>query len=191
MSAQADHQVAMLSAVVCQEANDDGALDTVLYAPIMLHCVTTGSKVCCTLVTAQHDRLMQGHTSMFCSIGAVGTIASKKRCSCACCRYPRLPSSNTESCNRCRHDKSAHEGVHTTSGQQRVMKEPGLKSVPRLRPVRGTLRAIVLRPRTCWLEQSLQYADSCAAQVPNTLLSVFVSANPLLTSLNAEVCKLM
>lgn len=142
MSAQADHQVAMLSAVVCQEANDNGAcsyaLDTVLYAPIMLHCVTTVSKVCCALVTAQHDGLMQGHTSMFCSIGAVGTIASKKRCSCACCRYPRLPSSNTESCNRCRHDKSANEGAHT-SGQQRVIKEPGLKSVPRLRPVRGTL----------------------------------------------------
>lgn len=40
-------------------------------------------------------------TSMPCSMGAVGTIASRNLCSCATCRCPWLPSSNTDSCSRC------------------------------------------------------------------------------------------
>lgn len=146
-----------------------------LICPDNLHCVTTVSKVCCALVTAQHDRLMQGHTSMFCSIGAVGTIASKKRCSCACCRYPRLPSSNTESCNRCRHDKSANEGAHTTSGQQRVIKEPGLKSVPRLRPPRHTVEQM------CYAIVLAGWSNVC--NMPTAAPPKFLTLSPLCLSL--------
>jgi hypothetical protein len=68
---------------------------------------------------------------------------------------------------------------------------PGLKSVPRLRPVRGTLSGKCAAPLYLLLGAMSAVCQQLRRPNSNTLLSVFVSANPLLTSLNAEVCKLM